>query len=202
MAWPEKLMRGTPRDWSLGYLYEKRKSYLRDPAKYLEMVYPGQEMLLGHALPPFQRPPVWTREQNVRFLESAVLGLHLGTWCCNVADDFPTVQVEGREYFDLTDTWLIDGRQRLTALEAYWNDDFAVFGMKWSEVSQTDRRRFLNSTMFTAYELRTNDVAYLREVYDRLNFGGTPHTPDQRAVQDGAHAFPGTEDELPRPRMR
>src|SRR4051794_21826938 len=109
MGWPDKLLNGTQRDWPLGYLHEKFASYRRDPEEYVAMMYPGQELLLGHALPPFQRPSVWTHAQNVRFLESAVLGVHLGTWCCNVADDYPTVTVDGRTCFDLTDTWLIDG---------------------------------------------------------------------------------------------
>jgi hypothetical protein len=178
-------MRGTPRDWSLGYLYEKRTSYLRDPEKYVEAVYPGQEMLLGHVLPPFQRPKVWTEAQSVRFVESAIYGLHLGTWCYNVAADFPTVRIGGRECFDRTDMWLIDGQQRLNALDLYWNDGFAVFGLRWSEVPSLDRRRFLNSTMFTAFELSTNHEPTLRELYDRLNFGGTPHAPSQRAVPEG-----------------
>ena len=201
MGWPERLMRGTPRDWSLGYLHERRVSYLRDPAKYVEMVYPDQELLLGHPLPPFQRPQVWTRAQSARFVESAILGLHLGTWCYNAADDYPTVKVAGRDYFDRTDMWLIDGRQRLTALDSYWNDDFEAFGLRWSEVSQEKRRRFLNGTMFTAYELRTNDVDYLREVYDRLNFGGTPHAPAQRATAEGERIVPSSEDEPPAPRF-
>jgi hypothetical protein len=203
MAWPKKLLTGTPRDWSLGYLYEKRKSFLENPRKAMELVYPGQEMLMGHALPPFQRPRVWTREQNVRFIESAVLGLHLGTWLYNAADDAPTVKVGGREVFDRTDMWLIDGRQRLSALDEYFGDAFPVFDMKWSDVPKVEQRRFLNGTMFTAFETRTTDVDHLKELYDRHNFGGTPHQPDQRAILDGHQSLPISEPEVPpAPRMR
>lgn len=190
MVWPRKLLHGIPRDWSLSYLFEKRASFLRNPTQAMEMVYPGQEMLMGHALPPFQRPPVWTREQNVRFIESAVLGLHLGTWVYNSADDAPTVKVDGVEVFDKTDRWLIDGRQRLTAIDQYFNCDFPVFGMTWSEVPRTEQRRFLNGTMFTAFETRITDIDHLKEIYDRLNFGGTPHRPDQRAVKDERQSLP------------
>jgi hypothetical protein len=199
MLWPRKLLQGSPRDWSLGYLYEKRASFLRDPEMAMAMVYPGQEMLMGHVLPPFQRPSVWTREQNVRFIESAVLGLHLGTWVYNSADHAPTVKVGGRDVFDRTDMWLIDGRQRLTAFDEYFGDAFQVFGMKWSEVPKPEQRRLLNGTLFTAFETRITDVGHLKELYDRLNFGGTPHQPDQRAVADGRQSLPVSDpDEVPR----
>lgn len=193
MLWPRKLLQGSPRDWSLGYLYEKRQSFLRDPAKATEMVYPRQEMLMGLVLPPFQRPSVWTREQSIRFVESAVLGLHIGTWVYNSADDQPTVRVDGREVFDVTDMWLIDGRQRITALDEFFGDEFAVFGMKWSQVPQIEQRRFLNGTMFTAFETRMTNVEHLKELYDRLNFGGTPHRPEQRAVAAGEQSLPVSE---------
>lgn len=44
-----------------------------------------------------------------------------------------------------------------------------------------DRRRRFYRLSFPSIEVSASDEATLREIYDRLNFGGTPHTDEQRA---------------------
>jgi uncharacterized protein with ParB-like and HNH nuclease domain len=113
-------------------------------------------------LPPFQRPSVWTRVQEVRFIESIWLGLPLSCYVYNE-------DVDGR-----ADRWLIDGQQRWTAIVDYVNGDFPVFGSLFSDLGPRDRRHFDN-TPFPAIVTRESDERLLEELYDRLAYGGTPH---------------------------
>lgn len=43
----------------------------------------GERQLGRFVLPNFQRPPVWTREQQVRFIESCWMGLPIGVYVYN-----------------------------------------------------------------------------------------------------------------------
>lgn len=137
--------------------------------------YPEQtRWICGRPLPAWQRPLVWTEAQCVRFVESAWLGLHLGIYVVN------GLLYEG-EAFDPLSFLVIDGQQRLHALERYVSDAFPVFGCRWSELSAVERRRF-EMIPFGHAQVSVRDERLLRELYDRLNFGGTPHAETDRAL--------------------
>lgn len=135
---------------------------------------PGEMEWLGcFVLPSFQRPPVWTKEQNVRFLESVWLGYDIGRY---------TVVQNDTKWEDC----LIDGQQRIRAILSYVNDEFPVKGENgkdylYSEITDVDRR-FFNNMVFPRAVIREKySEKELRDIYNRLNYGGTPHTEDQRA---------------------
>lgn len=130
----------------------------------------GYREVMGFFLPSWQRGSVWTQSQKVAFLESAWRGINLGTYTYNNGNI-------GSPY----DNLLIDGQQRMTALQDYIEDKFPVFGYRYSEVTDADRRMFEMSTTFASYETETEDETYLREYYNLLNFGGTAHKEDERA---------------------
>lgn len=190
MPFMRKLFDGIPRAWTLEQLYFNRKKFIEDPEADTRNNYPGQPWLMGYALPPFQRPLVWETERMEKFIESAALGLHLGTWVYNNAGDAPMAMLDGRKVFHETDRWLIDGQQRLAALDRFWNDDFQAFGYYWSDLARGEQRRFLSSTAFGAHETHIYDKDALRELYDRLNFGGIAHTQEQRATADDEAIVP------------
>lgn len=129
----------------------------------------------GFPVPPFQRDLVWSREQEVRFIESAWLGLPLGTFTYNYSGFTNNIPNE-------FNGWLIDGQQRLTTIERYWSDEFDVFGKRWSELEPKERRRFLFGTHFTHYESRLNDEGQIRQLYDLMAFGGVDHKESERAI--------------------
>ncbi len=134
---------------------------------------PGEfEWLGAFVLPPFQRPPVWSMEQNIRFLESCWLGYDIGR--------YTIVQRHGK--LDRWDMCLIDGQQRVRALLGYMGNMFPIFGYHFNEVTERDRRHFQN-LVFARAVLTDDDLdePKLRDIYNRLNYGGTPHTEDQRA---------------------
>lgn len=128
---------------------------------------PGGE-ILGFHLPPFQRPPVWNQAQQIRFLESAWLGFNLGELVITETGDPDR------------DGLIIDGQQRLTALQAYLRGDFAVFGARWPDLDPPAQREFKGRALITVAWLRgrpTQDELF--ELYTRMNYGGTPHLQEQ-----------------------
>jgi hypothetical protein len=146
---------GRKRDW-LENQYGDKRSDLR--------------VVMGYYLPAWQRGLVWTERQKIAFIESAWKGVSLGTYTYNQAEI-------GSPY----DNLLIDGQQRLHAIECYLNNEFPVFGWRWSEVTIVDRRVWEMTTVFASYITSTEDEAYLKGYYNLMNFGGTAHQPHERA---------------------
>ncbi|OAH21594.1 hypothetical protein AX289_16825 [Methylorubrum populi] len=131
----------------------------------------GERVLGAFILPPFQRPAVWTQEQQIRFVESIWYGLPLPAYIYNLTRHPST----GSH----TDYWLIDGQQRWTAVLDYVEDKFPVLGYLYSEVSHGDRYAF-ESRPWTCVRTEYVDELVLRDIYDRLAYGGTPHDPSER----------------------
>ena len=162
---PDRFYLGQSWNTCLSMPMLQRKEYLTG-----KVTFEGNpRVVMGYQLPSWQRPSVWTRDQEVSFMKSVWKGVPLGTWTFNRT-------THGCPLDDL----LIDGQQRLTALENYLMDAFPVLGYKWSEVTVVDRRFFQNLT-FGSYITETKDEDYLRGYYNMMNFGGTAHTEDQRA---------------------
>ncbi len=151
----------------------------RDEHDQMAKRKPGQFEWLGpFVLPPFQRPPVWTVEQNIRFIESMWLGYDIGRYC-----------VVSWEPSTIWGDCLIDGQQRIRAILDYVNSRFPVMGHYYKDVTRVDRRVF-EMIVFPRSVIRVDDIrgdeikdveTRLREIYNRLNYGGTAHTEEQRA---------------------
>lgn len=130
----------------------------------------GLRTVMGYCLPTWQRPLVWTDAQKIAFIESAWRGVNLGTYSYN--------QTRIGSPFD---NLLIDGQQRMNAIQCYLDDDFPVFGWHWSEVTIVDRRAWEMTTVFASYVTETEDESYLRNYYNTMNFSGTAHKESERA---------------------
>lgn len=160
---PDPVRLGEPMQTTMLCPYHHWENSTTDPM--------GRRTVMGYPLPPWQRGLVWTEGQMIRLLESAWRGLSIGTYTVNQSPSY-----EGE-----FDGLLIDGQQRLYALECYFSDAFPVYGYRWSEVTPTDRRAFLMGRHFSSYITRTDDEAYLREYYNLMNFGGVAHKESERA---------------------
>lgn len=130
----------------------------------------GYREVMGFFLPSWQRQSVWTDSQKIALIESAWRGINIGTFTYNVADI-------GSPY----DNLLIDGQQRMLALQDYVEDKFPVYGYRYSEVTAVDRRVFEFGTHFSSYRTNSEDEQFLRDYYNLMNFGGTAHTEGERA---------------------
>lgn len=134
---------------------------------------PAARYACGFPLPPFQRELKWTREQEIRFVESIFLLLPVGSYTINEFD----CDIKGNA--TAYSGWLIDGQQRLTTLERYFDNEFQVFGGYFSDLTPPQRRRFLGRK-FTHYQVKLHDEEKIKDLYMRMAFGGTPHTDAER----------------------
>lgn len=125
--------------------------------------------ILGFKVPDFQRPLVWTIEQKINLINSLWCGVPIGTYTVNECGD---------SEFNLI---IIDGQQRLNAIESYINDDFKVYDMFYSELDTKLKGRFKNS-IFPQYVTNSDDIEYLKNYYNLMNFGGTAHKESEKAI--------------------
>lgn len=155
-----------PRPWFTAQASSTTMGALKGEMERAAPLAEGERQLGKFVLPNFQRPAVWTREQQIRFIESCWMGLPIGSYVYNQTN-----------YDSPLDSWLIDGQQRVTSVYAYMADDFPVYGHLFSELTDIDHRMWSMSVSFPCLITRLDDEAELREVYDRLAYGGTPHEP-------------------------
>lgn len=168
MPIPAPLLKGARRDYTLGRLVEMTPT---DPTT------PTERRILGLVLPPWQRPEVWTVEQKRRFIEGIFLGLGCGYYVTNGLE-----WVQSGASAPMSG-WLIDGQQRISAIRDFLSGELVAFGdVRFPDLSEPQKMRFCR-TPFPCFELDyCENETVLMELYDRLNFGGTPHTPEQRAL--------------------
>lgn len=151
------------------------------------MFAPGQERLGHYYLPPFQRPHRWSVTQSARLIESIHLGISIGSIVVTDCRETIRVVVDGitTERFPDSADWLIDGQQRMRAIDGYLKDAFPVFvgtrhEHRYSDLNHAQKRRMMNRSVgFILLEDMTVDE--LRNVYDLMNFGGTIHEEHERA---------------------
>lgn len=129
--------------------------------------------VLGYKLPSWQRQEKWTEAQASRFVFGAYRGSVLGSYMWNENAD------------DALSNILIDGQQRLRALELYWSDRVAVEGEDgrlwlWSDLEDAEKARLLRIT-FPFVLSRYGTEAEMRAAYNEHNYGGTPHLESERA---------------------
>ncbi|USD35463.1 MULTISPECIES: DUF262 domain-containing protein [Vibrio] len=144
-------------------------------AGYDQKDYPWAVRFVGRfPVPKWQRDLCWSREQKIKLIESIWLGFDIGSYIVNEWDMEGNVLVENSDI-------VIDGQQRIEAICAYaLNDEFSVFGKRYSELNKREQARF-KKTSFPKRITHTFNEDALKETYNRLNFGGTQHKPEQRA---------------------
>ena len=164
---PPRFNLGRPVSSTMGAPMSRLNAWREDPVTE----NPAElRTVMGYPLPVWQRMLVWSEAQQIKLLESAWLGLSIGTYTFNQVD-----------YRHPLDGLLVDGQQRMFALERYLDDAFPVFGFRWSEVTEADRRAFAYATHFNSYIISTTDEDVLKGYYNLMNFGGVAHSEDQRA---------------------
>lgn len=159
---PKPILDGMQRSYSISMLWE---------GTAVNIKVPEERQLLNLVLPTWQREFVWTAEQQRSFVEGIFLGFGTGFYVVN-----------GREYDGDNDCymsgWLIDGQQRITSIARFVKDEFTVFdGIRYSDLSLGEKRRRFDNVVFPCIELEyQGDEGRLKELYRRLNFGGSAHT--------------------------
>lgn len=173
-----------PRDWghvhnfTLGHLLLSMNAHADDPAGHAKFTCDADGWVMGFPLPPFQRDVCWEEWRMIRFIETLADKGDPGTYTYHQNDVIE--MIDGAEKLP-RDRWLIDGLQRLTSIEAFVNDGFPVYGLRWSEIDATRKRGFMNQS-FPAFVVRNKSELELRELFDLKNFGGVALTEEQRAL--------------------
>jgi hypothetical protein len=165
---PEPLLSGTRREFPIEQLLE---------APGADQLRPGERALQAFILPPWQRPLVWDHDRKRRFIEGIFLGLGTGYYVAHAKD-------WDNDGLKPMAGWLLDGQQRISAVLDFAQGRLDIFnGIHIGDIdTATLRRRFLR-VVFPCIELAyQEDENRLREVYDRLNFGGVPHTDADRQL--------------------
>lgn len=152
-----------------------RMQWARLEEIHAESGYTGKRVL-GIKVPHFQRSDdKWELSQKVAFIESVYLGMSLGTYMVNSTPLNPAL-----------DMILLDGLQRLTALQQYWEGEFGVAGEDgivhfWGDLTQDEKAHF-DRISFAWIDTEYTKEEEAVEAYNRHNFGGTAHTDAERAV--------------------
>jgi len=173
---PPVIDQGKHQESCMSYIYHhwrEYKSIIKDGVEPL-VTDNAERFACGFPLPEFQRSNVWTRDQEVAFIENAWRGIPLGTFTHHALD-----WEDGGRAKPFSG-WLIDGQQRLTTIQLYWSDAFPAFGLYWSELTKAEVRRFMN-IKFTHYEPELWDENEIRKLYNVMAFGGTQHKESERA---------------------
>lgn len=164
-----------PTQTFFGEFHNRTMTSLISPMPLLRALAPDERQLGGFILPPFQRPQVWTTEQQVRLIESLYRGMPVPALVWNQSENVAEV-----------DGWLLDGQQRMNAILGYVHGRFPVDGWLYPDLPDIEHRHF--ERMHVAIiETRLDSLEACLDIYDRLAYGGTPHEsmPHSEPMQGG-----------------
>jgi len=132
-------------------------------------------------IPDYQRDFVWSQKQQSRFIESVMIGLPI---------PYLFVADTGAEDEDFAGRLeVIDGTQRLRSLAAYLHDRLSLVdleklpslnGTVFSDLLPSRRRRFNRITIRLIELTEKADEEMRRDMFDRLNTGGTYLNPMEK----------------------
>ncbi|WP_233071675.1 DUF262 domain-containing protein [Motilimonas eburnea] len=137
--------------------------------------YPWTNRFIGRfPLPSWQRELVWSQEQKISFIESVFMGYDLGSVMIN---DY--LEMTNGTMSPMSDI-LIDGQQRVSAINDFITDQFPVNGLFWKDLTRIERRTFLEREMGKKM-VSCFDEDKLKLVYNHLNFSGVRHSQSEMA---------------------
>jgi hypothetical protein len=119
--------------------------------------------------PPFQRKSIWDATRKSRLIESLLLNIPIPV--CFFAEDKDGSKV------------VVDGQQRLRAIEEFLSGSYALTGlqvldklntMRWTDLTPRQTRIIENRTIRCIVISDRSDENIRFEVFERLNTGGVP----------------------------
>lgn len=137
-------------------------------------------------IPDYQREFVWKKHQQARFIESILLNLPIPyIFVADVGDGDKEGRLE-----------IVDGSQRVRTIVAFMQNNLKLEGLKkltkangflYSDLSGPRQLRFKRKTLRMIELTENTDEESRREIFDRLNSGGTRIRPmeQRRGSQDG-----------------
>ncbi len=180
---PQRVLATTVSHYPIDVLVGQWEKYLVDPSSAREHFPWAARFVMGMPVPTRARGLEWNLGQKSRFISAIWSGGDLGSYLTN---DWYEPESGSRALAENSEI-LIDGQQRLHSLEEYLLDRLAIPDAQgqpriWSELGNSERRRFL-STIFTHARVSSGDEVALRRTYDLCALGVVPRSFDQRAVR-------------------
>jgi hypothetical protein len=167
------------------YLYEEPKTnFLREHVK----LYYSQRFvsdLLFKVVdfgvdfnPPYQRGMVWDIEDKQLLIDSIFRGADIGKFVFLTREHETKKNADGQqETLPLYE--ILDGKQRLSALIEFVYDGFTYNGLRFSQMSESDRRFITNySVNIAEIPKESMSEADILRLFIRLNTAGKPQDPD------------------------
>jgi len=114
--------------------------------------------------PEYQRGLVWDIEHKVKLIDSIVEGIGVPSIFLRELEG-----VNEKYHYEM-----VDGKQRLSTIVGFMQDEFPYNGKVWSEHDAFSHRVFEQSPI-GASVLRYASDEEVKELYNRINFGGVPH---------------------------
>lgn len=133
-------------------------------------------------MPEFQRGHVWTREQQIHFIESLIRGV-VGTDARTISLNHPLYR-NSKSDSKLKRMVILDGLQRLTAIRDFVAGKFKVFADEFGDGGK-DMAFFYGSEFSLAsntIKIQVFSLQTEREILDyylAFNSGGTPHSKEE-----------------------
>lgn len=156
--------------------------------KYLDGFENGTSELF---VPFYQREFVWSETQQSRFIESLLLNLPIPyIFVADLSSDESDINNnEGR-------LEIVDGSQRIRTLVSFFENKLVLKGLsklteangfKYCDLSIPRQKRFNRKTVRMIELTESTDDEARREIFDRLNSGGTEIKPmeQRRGVSEG-----------------
>jgi hypothetical protein len=142
--------------------------------KYLELTLKGYEDDYGLELnPDFQRGAVWTKEQQIAYVEFFLKG---GKTARVIYFNCPSFNRNTKEINN--PMVCVDGLQRLTALRKFLNNEIKVFGIYLDDFEDKDiMLRRIGQLRFNINNLQTRKEVL--KWYLDFNTGGTVHSEEE-----------------------
>lgn len=138
---------------------------------YLENWLKSQEDIGINLDPDFQRAHVWTKEQQIAYIEYCLQGGELSRTIIFNCTFWHSLDPKPGDSFDI-----IDGKQRMEAVRKFLRDEIPVFGD--NVYSKMGRLRYIDGRFkIRICSLKTR--ADVLSFYLSLNSGGTQHTPSE-----------------------
>lgn len=178
---PQRILPTTTHQSPIDVLALRLETYQADPSDTHDRHPWAARFVMGIPVPTWALPIVWNVGQQARFITAVWVGADLGSYLTNEWCDYVgNAMAKNSEI-------LIDGQQRLHSLEEYFLDRLAVPDAQgqpriWSEVGNSERKRFL-STVFTHSQVSSGNEVALRNTYDLCAMGVVPRAHDQRVAR-------------------
>lgn len=138
-------------------------------------------------IPDYQREFIWTEKQQSKFIESLLLNLPI-----------PYLFVADTNQFNDGRLEIVDGSQRIRTLDNFISGSLTLIGLEklpaannltYNDFPQSRQLRFGRKTLRMIELTEYADEEARREIFDRLNSGGTALNPMERRYGSKDHPF-------------